>query len=78
MFRMATILVLLAALAPALTSPAEAGVAERRVVTLHREGTVEVEIVTYLNRLSDLLFAMARYVNFKSGVADVKWLPPKN
>lgn len=52
--------------------------AERRVVTLHREGTVEVEIVTYLNRLSDLLFAMARYVNFKSGVADVKWLPPKS
>ena len=33
MFRMATVLVLLAALAPALTSPAEAGVAERRVVT---------------------------------------------
>ena len=33
MFRIATVLVLLAALAPALTTPAEAGVAERRVVT---------------------------------------------
>jgi cob(I)alamin adenosyltransferase len=39
--------------------------AERRVVRLMREepGTVSPDVVRYLNRLSDLLFVLARYEN---------------
>ena len=36
--------------------------AERRAVTMHREGLVaDEEVLRYLNRASDLLFALARY-----------------
>ena len=51
--------------------------AERRVVPLHREGLVDADVVIYLNRLSDLLFAMARYANHLGGVKDVPWVAPK-
>jgi cob(I)alamin adenosyltransferase len=34
-------------------------------------------IVKYFNRLSDLLFVMARYANFKSKVKDVIWMKSK-
>lgn len=36
------------------------------------------EVVVYLNRLSDLLFAMARQANVVAGVADVPWHPRDN
>ncbi|HXX31595.1 MAG TPA: cob(I)yrinic acid a,c-diamide adenosyltransferase [Myxococcaceae bacterium] len=49
--------------------------AERRVVPLVREGTVDAEVLVFLNRLSDLLFVMARAVNRSAGVEDVKWIP---
>lgn len=51
--------------------------AERCVVPLHREGLVDAAVVKYLNRLSDLLFAAARYANFRAGVSDVPWVAPK-
>jgi cob(I)alamin adenosyltransferase len=47
--------------------------AERRVVTLGRHEAIEPEIVVYLNRLSDLLFTMARVANLRAGRADVEW-----
>jgi cob(I)alamin adenosyltransferase len=49
--------------------------AERRVVTLmHGQGeNVSGTILVYLNRLSDLLFVLARAVNAAAGQADVKW-----
>ncbi|MFM7931166.1 MAG: hypothetical protein ACKO9Q_25945 [Pirellula sp.] len=34
-------------------------------------------IVIFLNRLSDLLFVMARYANFERGVADTTWGSPR-
>ncbi|MBL4700917.1 MAG: cob(I)yrinic acid a,c-diamide adenosyltransferase [Phycisphaeraceae bacterium] len=41
------------------------------------DATTSIELnpmaVTYLNRLSDLLFAMARWANVIEGVADVPW-----
>jgi cob(I)alamin adenosyltransferase len=49
--------------------------AERRVVPLLREGTVDEAILRYLNRLSDLLFVMARAVNHRAGLQDVPWIP---
>ena len=52
--------------------------AERRVITLvkHPGESVSAEIVIYLNRISDLLFVLARAVNRQSGVADIPWQKP--
>jgi cob(I)alamin adenosyltransferase len=47
--------------------------AERAVVTLSRSVGVSQDAVHYLNRLSDLLFVLARTANAKAGVADVVW-----
>ena len=47
--------------------------AERSVVTLHGTAEVPAEILTYLNRLSDLLFMLARLANHRAGVADASW-----
>jgi cob(I)alamin adenosyltransferase len=49
--------------------------AERRVVTLMRASREPVagETVVYLNRLSDLLFVLARAVNRRSGRGDEPW-----
>jgi len=47
--------------------------AERNVVTLSRDEEVSKCVQGYLNRLSDLLFVMARYLNKVSGQADVLW-----
>ncbi len=47
--------------------------AERRVVALNREvGLPEVAII-YLNRLSDLLFMLARVANHRAGAGEVTW-----
>jgi cob(I)alamin adenosyltransferase len=46
--------------------------AERRVVSLG-PGAVEPIIIVYLNRLSDLLFVMARVANQRAGTAEVEW-----
>ena len=50
--------------------------AERAVVTLAKTEPVNPQAVIYLNRLSDLLFVMARSAN-DSGKADVLWVPGK-
>ncbi|MCS7191061.1 MAG: cob(I)yrinic acid a,c-diamide adenosyltransferase [Fimbriimonadales bacterium] len=50
--------------------------AERCVVHLSRISTVNAAIIKYLNRLSDLLFVMARVANHRAGVSDVKWGEP--
>lgn len=47
--------------------------AERAVVALNREHAVDPVILVYLNRLSDLLFTLARLANRKAGVADRTW-----
>jgi cob(I)alamin adenosyltransferase len=47
--------------------------AERRVVTLARLEAIEPEVVVYLNRLSDLLFTLARLANRRAGREDVEW-----
>jgi cob(I)alamin adenosyltransferase len=48
--------------------------AERRLVALSATEIVRGELLRYLNRLSDLLFVMARHANFRANVADVPWL----
>jgi len=45
--------------------------AERMVVKLLHDGIIENgEVVRYLNRLSDLIFVLARYVEVKSSLAE--------
>lgn len=47
--------------------------AERAVVALSREEAIGSHVIAYLNRLSDLLFVMARYENHQRGVAEPLW-----
>jgi cob(I)alamin adenosyltransferase len=47
--------------------------AERSVVHLSHEAEVPELFITYLNRLSDLLFTLARLANHQAGVGDVTW-----
>ncbi len=47
--------------------------AERRLVTLAAAETVGAPALTYVNRLSDALFVMARYENLVGGESDVLW-----
>ncbi len=51
--------------------------AERDVVTLMAQETVNPEVLVYLNRLSDLLFVLSRHLN-ADGKKDVLWIPGKN
>ena len=48
--------------------------AERAVLAMD-DASARAEVVIYLNRLSDLLFTLARHANVKAGVADVPWTP---
>ncbi len=48
--------------------------AERAVLSIDDE-PARTEVVIYLNRLSDLLFVLARHANLKAGVEDVPWTP---
>jgi cob(I)alamin adenosyltransferase len=45
---------------------------ERRVIGLG-PGAVDPILIVYLNRLSDLLFVMARAVNHRAGVPETEW-----
>ena len=47
--------------------------AERSVVRLAHTDPVPELFVVYLNRLSDLLFTLARLANHRGGVSDVTW-----
>lgn len=47
--------------------------AERQVVALRRDVDVPDLVVTYLNRLSDLLFMLARVANRRAGAGEVTW-----
>jgi cob(I)alamin adenosyltransferase len=51
--------------------------AERRVCALHVDSTVNADVIRYLNRLSDLLFVLARVAN-NEGKDDVLWVPGRS
>lgn len=46
--------------------------AERRCVEVN---DVHPDVMVYLNRLSDYLFVLARYVGMRGEVAEIKWIP---
>jgi cob(I)alamin adenosyltransferase len=47
--------------------------AERSIVALGAQENVRGELLRYVNRLSDLLFVLARYTNYTAGVEDIPW-----
>jgi cob(I)alamin adenosyltransferase len=49
--------------------------AERQVVTLSKVEEINAELIRYLNRLSDLLFVLARVVNHRSQIPETTWQP---
>jgi cob(I)alamin adenosyltransferase len=50
--------------------------AERRVLSLTDDGpVVQPGLIAYLNRLSDALFVLARFLNSRAGVAEIEWRP---
>ena len=49
--------------------------AERIVVLLNENEAIDPVIMIYLNRLSDLLFVMARKLTSDLAVEEIKWMP---
>jgi cob(I)alamin adenosyltransferase len=47
--------------------------AERRVISLQQKTEIPQIVVIYLNRLSDLLFTLARVANRRAGAGEVTW-----
>ncbi len=47
--------------------------AERRVIALNRHEKVNEAIPIYLNRLSDLLFVLARRINYRKKIPETLW-----
>ncbi len=51
--------------------------AERRMIVLGDSDTINPDAIAYINRLSDFLFVLGRYLNNK-GAEDVLWVPGAN
>ncbi|GAB4550695.1 MAG: cob(I)yrinic acid a,c-diamide adenosyltransferase [Anaerolineae bacterium] len=47
--------------------------AERLCVALTEESPINPNVLPYLNRLSDFLFTLARWVNLQAGESETKW-----
>lgn len=49
--------------------------AERRAMTLSASETISPAALPFMNRLGDLLFVLARWVNHQAGAGEVPWKP---
>lgn len=47
--------------------------AEREIVSLSQAAKIPPLVIKYVNRLSDLFFAMARFLNHKAGIPETPW-----
>lgn len=47
--------------------------AERRLISLADREPISADLIVYLNRLSDLLFVLARSANHAANITDVPW-----
>lgn len=52
--------------------------AERRIVALMQEEEINQDVLTFINRLSDYFFAVARYANHLENTQDVLYRNSKN
>lgn len=46
-----------------------------RLIDAERPGAVRSEVLAWVNRVSDLLFVLARLANQEAGIPDVPWIP---
>lgn len=46
---------------------------ERRIVKFNQKNNLDPTILVYINRLSDYLFTLARYINFRQGISEKYW-----
>ena len=51
--------------------------AERNIVLLAEDENIDETILAYVNRLSDALFVMARYIASDKAVSDLEWQPDR-
>ena len=51
--------------------------AERMATLLHEQEPFDDEVLTYLNRLSDYLFVLARKLSYDLKAKEIKWIPEK-
>ncbi|WP_373018948.1 ATP:cob(I)alamin adenosyltransferase, partial [Muriicola sp.] len=51
--------------------------AERMACLLHENQHIDAEVLSYMNRLSDYLFVLARAFTYDLGAEEVKWIPEK-
>lgn len=49
--------------------------AERRIVSLSKSQEVDEQVIVYINRLSDLLFALSRQATFDHKSNEYLWIP---
>ena len=47
--------------------------AERQIVLTKQNENINENLLTFVNRLSDYFFVLARYENFRSGIAETLW-----
>lgn len=52
--------------------------AERSAYILAAQHPVNPPVLSFLNRLSDVLFEMARQLNMDAGISEVEWLGPRD
>ena len=50
--------------------------AERNIIALSQQATVDEQVVRYINRLSDYLFVLAKIINFNTGKSEIIWQNP--
>ena len=48
---------------------------ERKCVSLSEHSKIDINVLKYLNRLSDLLFVLSRWVNKEMGYSEDLWMP---
>ncbi|MEO9892301.1 cob(I)yrinic acid a,c-diamide adenosyltransferase [Aurantibacter sp.] len=51
--------------------------AERTVSLLNEQQAIEINVLAYINRLSDYLFVLARKLTLELNVDEIKWMPTK-
>jgi cob(I)alamin adenosyltransferase len=51
--------------------------AERSIITLGRSERINDQMIPYFNRLSDLLFVLARVANRRKSTNEIEWHPSK-